>query len=84
MPLILILVGLIYLIESLSDIIQVAGYKISRKVTGTPKRVFKMAPFHHHLELSGWGEYRIFAVFTIISAVCAALGIYGIIGRFSR
>lgn len=63
LPLIIIIVGGIYLIETLSVIIQV----ISFKTTG--KRVFKMAPIHHHFELSGWHESKIVAVFSIITVV---------------
>lgn len=62
MPLFIIIVGLIYLVEVLSVIIQVTYFKR----TGG-KRIFKMAPIHHHFELSGWSETRVVAVFTIIT-----------------
>lgn len=68
MPLILIPVGIIYIWETLSVIIQVAYFKLSHG-----KRVFKMAPFHHHLEMSGWGEKKIVVVFTLITAALCAL-----------
>lgn len=68
-PLLLVPFGIIYIIEVLSDIIQV----ISFKTTG--KRVFKMAPIHHHFELSGWSEMKIVTVFTAITAVCSAAGV---------
>ncbi len=64
MPIILVPVGIIYIIETLSDIIQVAYFKISHG-----KRVFKMAPYHHHLEMNGWSENKIVAAFTAITAV---------------
>ena len=64
MPLFILLIGLIYLIEVLSVIIQVTYFK---KTGG--KRIFKMAPIHHHFELCGWSETRIVAVFYIITAV---------------
>lgn len=64
MPLFILLIGLIYLIEVLSVIIQVTYFK---KTGG--KRIFKMAPIHHHFELCGWSETRIVAVFSIITAV---------------
>lgn len=68
MPLILVPVGLIYIIETLSDILQVGYYKISGG-----KRIFKMAPIHHHFEKCGWSERKIVAVFTAITALCCAL-----------
>ena len=64
MPLFIILVALIYLVEILSVMIQVTYFKL----TGG-KRIFKMAPIHHHFELCGWSETRVVAVFSIITAV---------------
>lgn len=64
MPLFIMLVALIYLIEILSVMIQVTYFKL----TGG-KRIFKMAPIHHHFELCGWSETRVVAVFSIITAV---------------
>ena len=64
MPLFIIIVGLIYLVEVLSVIIQVTYFK---KTCG--KRIFKMAPIHHHFELCGWSETRVVAVFSIITAL---------------
>ena len=71
MPLILILLGIIYILETLSDIIQVSYFKLTHG-----KRVFKMAPFHHHLEMGGWlghkwTEKQIFALFSSISLLFA-------------
>lgn len=63
------LVGVIYLIEAMSDVIQIGSYKIRHK------RVFKMAPIHHHFELSGWSEYKIVFVFSGITFVAGALGV---------
>ena len=73
MPLLLVPLGIVYIVETLSDIIQVTYFKLSRG-----KRVFKMAPLHHHLEMSGWGERRIFTVFTAISACFAILTFFGV------
>ena len=70
MPLYLILVGLIYLIEVASVIIQVTYFK---KTGG--KRFFKMAPIHHHFELCGWSETRVVAVFSIITAILCMIGL---------
>ena len=68
MPLFLIIAGFIYFAETLSVIIQVASYKL------TKKRVFKMAPIHHHFEMCGWNEKKIVGVFSAVTFVlCAVL-----------
>ena len=64
LPLFLPMIAMIYMVEILSVIIQVAYFK---KTGG--KRIFKMAPIHHHFELCGWSETRVVAVFSIITAV---------------
>jgi len=66
---IIVLVGLIYVVESLSVILQV----ISFKTTG--KRIFKMSPIHHHYEMSGWGEYKIVIVFSLITLAAGILSV---------
>ncbi len=76
MPLILILVGFVYIVETLSDIIQVTYFKISHG-----KRIFKMAPIHHHFEMCGWKEVKIVLVFTLVSALMCVLAWFGIAGR---
>ncbi len=63
------LVGIIYFAEAMSDVIQIGSYKLRHK------RVFKMAPIHHHFELSGWSEYKIVFVFSGITLVAGFLGI---------
>ncbi len=63
------IVGLIYFVETLSVMIQVASFKM------TGKRVFKMAPIHHHFELSGWNEVKIVMVFSIVTVVMSIVGI---------
>ncbi|EPR08256.1 phospho-N-acetylmuramoyl-pentapeptide-transferase [Ruminiclostridium papyrosolvens] len=73
MPLILFLVGGIYLIEALSVILQVVSFKL------TGKRIFKMAPIHHHFELKGWRETKVVAVF-IIATVLLAIASLIVIG----
>lgn len=73
MPLYLPIVGLIYVVEVLSVIIQVVYYKISGG-----KRIFKMAPLHHHFELCGWKETKVVAVFSIITAMLCLLAVMGI------
>ena len=62
--------GFIYFIEALSVILQVGYYK------KTKKRLFKMAPLHHHLELSGYTENRIVIIFTVITMLMCTAGIY--------
>jgi phospho-N-acetylmuramoyl-pentapeptide-transferase len=69
MPLLIVLVGIIYMVEAFSVIIQVASFKLRGK------RVFRMAPIHHHFELSGWKETRVVAVFWLITAVACFLGL---------
>ena len=77
MPLILIPLGIVFFIETLSDIIQVTYFKLSHG-----KRVFKMAPLHHHLEMCGWSEYKLFAVFAAVSAAFAIISYFGIRYRY--
>ena len=62
-PLLLVFIGIVYVVETLSDIIQIGSVKL------TGKRVFKMAPIHHHFEMSGWSEVKIVAVFSAVTAV---------------
>jgi len=70
MPIFILIVGLIYWIEILSVIIQVTYFK---KTGG--KRIFKMAPIHHHFELCGWSETRVVAVFSIATAILCLIGL---------
>ena len=70
MPLFIIIVGLIYLVEVLSVMIQVTYFK---KTGG--KRIFRMAPIHHHFELGGWSETRVVAVFSIVTALLCMLAL---------
>ena len=67
-----LLVGIIYVIETASDIIQVGFYKL------THKRVFKMAPIHHHFEQCGWSEIKLCAVFSIITVIVSVLAYFGL------
>lgn len=72
MPLFIAIVGMVYLIEVTSVILQVGFYKVSGG-----KRLFRMAPLHHHFELGGWSETRIVAVFTIITAIMCLVALMG-------
>lgn len=67
-PLIIVIVAFIYLIEVISVMIQVVVYK------KTKKRVFRMAPIHHHFELGGWPETKVVAIFSIVTAVLCLVG----------
>ena len=69
MPTFIIIVGFIYLMESISVILQVAYFK------KTGKRIFKMAPIHHHFELCGWSETKVVTVFYIITAMLCLVGL---------
>ena len=70
MPLFILIVGFIYLIEVLSVIIQVTYFK---KTGG--KRIFRMAPIHHHFELGGWSETKVVAVFSITTAILCMIAL---------
>jgi phospho-N-acetylmuramoyl-pentapeptide-transferase len=71
----LFLISGIFFIESLSVIAQVSYYKATKGPDGVGKRLFKMAPIHHHLELSGWPEVKVVGVFYAINAVLALLAL---------
>ena len=75
-PLVLIPVGIIYIAETLSDIIQVAYFKATHG-----KRFFRMAPLHHHFELGGWSEVKIVLVFAAITVAGCLLAWLGVMGR---
>lgn len=68
-PLFIVIVGLVYLIEVLSVILQVGYFKITHG-----KRIFKMAPIHHHFELCGFSETQVVAAFSIVTALLCLLG----------
>ena len=72
-PLLLVPLGIVYLVETLSDIIQVTYFKLTHG-----KRVFKMAPLHHHFEMCGWSEYKLFVVFSTVSVVFAVISFIGV------
>lgn len=69
-PIILVLTGIIYLIEGLSDVIQIGYFKLTHG-----KRIFRMAPIHHHFEMGGWSEKKIDAVFCTVNLIGGILGI---------
>ena len=77
-PLMLILVGIIYIAETLSDIIQVGYFKLTHG-----KRIFRMAPLHHHLEMGGWSEVKLVTVFTGITLLACLVAFWGVMGRWA-
>ena len=77
MPLVLIPLGLVYICETLSDILQVGYFKLTHG-----KRIFKMAPIHHHFEKCGWSEIKVFAVFSGVSLVLAVVTFFCVRSRY--
>ena len=73
LPLFIPIVALIYMVEVLSVMLQVGYFKATKG-----KRLFKMAPIHHHFELSGWPETRVVSIFAITTAVCCLIGLVAI------
>ena len=74
MPLILLLIGIVYIVETLSVILQVGYFKLTHG-----KRLFKMSPIHHHFEMCGWKEVKICLVFSAVSVVMCVVAWLGII-----
>lgn len=77
MPLVIPIIGLVYVLEVVSDIIQVAYFKATHG-----KRFFRMAPLHHHLEMGGWSEVKLFCVFSGGTLILCAIAFLGIMGRY--
>jgi phospho-N-acetylmuramoyl-pentapeptide-transferase len=73
--LLLTILGGLFVIITMSDVIQVTVFKVTKARTGRGKRVFKMAPLQHHFELLGWAETTILIRFWLISGLCVALGL---------
>lgn len=73
LPIFIVIVGFIYLAEVISVIMQVSYFKATHG-----RRIFKMAPIHHHFELCGWSETRVVAVFTIVTVILCLVGILGV------
>ncbi len=77
LPLVLLLIGIIYIAEALSVILQVGYFKLTHG-----KRIFRMTPIHHHFEMGGWSEVKIFCVFTGITVVMCVLAWLGVTSQF--
>ncbi len=69
-PWILLFLGLVYVIEAMSDVIQIGYFKLTHG-----KRIFRMAPIHHHFEMGGWSENKIVTVFSLVNILGCAVGI---------
>lgn len=67
--LLLLLIGLVFVIETASVILQVGSFKLRKK------RIFKMSPIHHHFELSGWSEWKVVTVFWLAGLIAAAIAV---------
>lgn len=77
MPLVIPIIGLIYVLEALSDVIQVFYFKATKG-----KRFFRMAPLHHHFEMGGWSEKKLFCVFGGVTSVLCIVAFLGVMHRY--
>lgn len=77
MPIFILIVGFIYLLEAISTMLQVGFFKFTKRKYGAGKRLFKMAPFHHHLEQSGWRETKVVTLFYVVTAMLCLIGFLG-------
>ncbi|MBE6643179.1 MAG: phospho-N-acetylmuramoyl-pentapeptide-transferase [Ruminococcaceae bacterium] len=72
-PLIIVIAGIVYILETLSVMLQVASFKL------TGKRIFKMSPIHHHFEMCGWSELKIVGVFSLVTAIFSFIAYWGLV-----
>ena len=72
---VLLIAGGVFVLEAMSVMLQVAWFKISRKLYGSPRRLFQMTPIHHHFELKGWKESQVIVRFWILSLICAMIAL---------
>ena len=77
MPIFIVIVGFIYLWESITVMLQVGWFKVTKKKYGEGRRLFKMAPFHHHLEKCGWRETKVVTLFYVATALLCLVGFLG-------
>ena len=77
-PLIILIVGGIYIFEAASVVIQVLVFKATKKRAQGPKRVFRMTPVHHHFELGGWSENKIVLIFSLVTLALALIAWFGL------
>ncbi len=77
-PLLIVLAGIVYLVEMFSVMLQIGFFKITKKLTGTGKRIFKMSPIHHHFELCGFSEVKIVLLFSFVTILGCAAAIFAV------
>ena len=77
MPIFIVIVGFIYLLETITVMLQVGYFKLTKRKYGAGKRLFKMAPFHHHLEECGWRETKVVTLFYVMTAMFCLIGFLG-------
>ena len=77
MPILILVVGIIYIVEILSVVLQVTYFKLTHG-----KRIFKMAPIHHHFEMCGWSEVKVCGVFSLVTILFGALSFLLVIFGF--
>ena len=73
-PLVILIAGFVYVMEAVSVILQVSVFKLS----GRRKRLFKMAPIHHHFEKSGWSEVKVVLVFSFVTLICCVAAYFAL------
>jgi len=73
--LLLIILGGLFVLETVSVMLQVATFKVTKRLTGTGRRVFRIAPIHHHFEMLGWEQVTVTIRFWIITGICVATGL---------
>ena len=78
-PFLLLMIGFTMVMSSVSVILQRYYFKLTRKLTGTPKRLFKMSPIHHHFEMCGMKETQIVIMYAIVTAVLSAIAVVSVI-----
>lgn len=82
MPIFIVIVGFVYLWEAITVMLQVSWFKLTKKKYGEGRRLFKMAPFHHHLEKCGWRETKVVTLFYVATALLCLVGFLGCKGMF--
>jgi phospho-N-acetylmuramoyl-pentapeptide-transferase len=73
--LLLVILGGLFVLETVSVVLQVATFKVTKRLTGTGRRIFRIAPIHHHFEMLGWEQVTVTIRFWIITGICVAAGL---------
>jgi phospho-N-acetylmuramoyl-pentapeptide-transferase len=80
-PLLVVLAGIVFLLDMLSVVIQISFFKLTRAITGTGRRIFKMSPVHHSFEMSGFSEIKIVFLFTSVTIIGCALAVFSVLQK---